>query len=122
MLLDSRASLRSNEHPSERSIIYFQMADSRCLTREKEDLLRKKTPQLMKWVTTSKYFWAVMAKYDVLTRDAISFLQVSDLTKTSDQCYPLPLHHLHMQEGCPCLYVIIESNLFEALHLRVKTF
>ena len=60
------------------SSIYFQMADSRCLTQKKEDLLRKKTPKLMKWVTTSKYFWAVMAKYDVLTQDALSSIQVSN--------------------------------------------
>ena len=104
MLLDSRASLRSNEHTSERSIIYFQMADSRCLTQEKEDLLRKKTPQLMKWVTTSKYFWAVMAKYDVLTRDALSSIQVSNLTKTDVNVINVILYHCTI---CTCRKVVL---------------
>ena len=134
MLLDSRASLRSNEHTSERSIIYFQMADSRCLTQEKEDLLRKKTPQLMKWVTTSKYFWAVMAKYDVLTRDALSSIQVSNLTKTSVNVINAVLYHCNIWISLfsthagrlPGLYMLLLNQTFlkhctqESKHSSIK--
>ena len=81
------------EATGSQNTIYFQMADSRCLTQEKEDLLRKKTPKLMKLVTTSKYFWAVMAKYDVLTQDALSSIQVSNLTKTSVNIINVVLYH-----------------------------
>ena len=63
---------------------YFQMADSQCLSQEKKDLLIAKTPDLKKCVATSKYFWAVLAKHDVLTGNERERVQV---------CFNILNHH-----------------------------